>query len=1248
MEPPSFLSPTDGDGGSPRSALERQWLREARDFVRRALLPRGPAAEENDPTVPTWPRLNRALCQCRGSPEPPLGYRLISVSELQSQQHQPCCSHLSWSSDEFRKWACDTKGLFPDQRILQRAHLILVGYLTDGKDEVTDGSLYVRDNTGTLPCEVLHFELEWLENLLLFPSWTYIPPKNPSRAGYLEILADPVEVMPGLEKRIDIPPVLDLGQAAKLLRAQCKKEEELNVAGELSRLSTVLSIHRKVFFFLFLNNFGSDPYVPVLVQSPHLVWHHVLQLGHRYVVTALKISSLKASGLRVFVTSSSSHLLPYCLENVMEPFEDSISEGSSVLSASPVTSTLLSSSLELGEEGKPVVPVKKSKVISYVGTITQVLNAQAGLYELDNKFTLCLAYQQQLNAGRALRPGACVELRDVHLLQKPLAAFPFVLGACLHTTLTLKSFSKQSILHQPVASSGNLYVQLLLRYNLTLPQYLFLVSLLQTLEQRFCCFVRRQELLLSSGRDATGAAEKFMVPILNSLVPPGKQARDIHREILAERHCCPLQKCHILETPCQIPSFSSLFPVIEKRCLESFSPSQQMSSTPEIQHIGAQELNRKLAWSYCTLSAESFNPPVVLLGVLRSSPSRGSLQLQDSTKALPCIIFHRDESPFVDTSLIGCLLQIKKFQLGVEQFLQSDFPSWQELKSAKYIKEKKTRLCVQFCVEDVTVLHSPDKGAPELPNVRKEFSSVAKDPRSSVAEPRSPANTEEDKAAPHAPRPSESVAGDAGGMSRLFLVTQKEGLMWRNYPQGKDDAGPQLCFQATVLWMGKSEQCKGEAKGQKELGASALGEHNRAQPKVLLIFLGKSLQWFPFLHPGGLYQLIIPQCLDLEVFDKLCLPEGSGNLSNMRNCSSFLPVPDTAYLHHVSWISQMVSEVSEMDKNLFSIAEILSPSFTGSLVSFSGLIAKRTLCESLTGKKPAASWSTKQKKGNLLPWDYSVKLSILPACDSPVRLHVYFEATFLPYLWGMLPGAKVLLSNLQRKISRFKNVYCTYTASSCMCVLSPPPPGSPSGPFDGTPQLPATYLSHMWLRAPGLCQMQLTCHLTCVLTLSLRWTCSLCGSIFQEGRCTQHNPPCLSHTGVIKASARILVEDGTGEAAVLCRNQQVREVLALSPKEWDLVQAHVRSKGCVSIQHNDGGIRPGCMEEPKDLLTWYLRSLCRSPLVCRPLVLAARLDRKPSEAGSGQTRRFFSNEVEFLCKMKTPLNLICLSIGETT
>lgn len=49
----------------------------------------------------------------------------------------------------------------------------------------------------------------------------------------------------------------------------------------------------------------------------------------------------------------------------------------------------------------------------------------------------------------------------------------------------------------------------------------------------------------------------------------------------------------------------------------------------------------------------------ILLGVLRVSSRRSSLQLQDSSGTLPCVISHRDSSPFANTALIGMFHRTK-------------------------------------------------------------------------------------------------------------------------------------------------------------------------------------------------------------------------------------------------------------------------------------------------------------------------------------------------------------------------------------------------------------------------------------------------------------------------------------------------------------------------------------------------------------------------------------------------------------
>ncbi|XP_054065697.1 CST complex subunit CTC1 isoform X12 [Rissa tridactyla] len=1054
--------------------------------------------------------------------------RFISIADLQRQQCMPCCSHLTWSTNEFKEWTHQGQGVLPMQSALPRAYLILVGYLTDGrqedKEKLVDGCLYLKDNTGIIPCELLHFELEWLESLFLFPSWSYIPQTDQSAAGYVEILVDPVPVnLP--EEVPDSIPVTYPASAEPLLtsRIPCKKRSKLTVAGELARLGPLLCIHQKTFFFLFLKCFTSTVWVPVLVQKPNqMAWHRVLHLGRRYTITGLSVSSLKKSGQRMFVTGVSSCLLPYCAEQVREQPLDSAWQGESTQSSSFGTPEQLSNSLELGVEDERPGSIKESKIISYVGTVTKILNVQAGLFLLDNKVCLCLAYQQFLNSARGLRPGACVELIDVHLLQKPLVSFPFiVLGACLSSTVVLKSFSRLSTPYQPPASSGNLYLQLLFRYNLGMPLYLWLVSLLETFEERFSCFFGRRRLLLSSTHRNPGAAEKFLVPLLQAVVPDREKARDIYNEILAKIHQCPLQKYLTLNPPCQAPSLSAVFRVAEQKSWEGFSPSQLLSPL-EAQHMGTQELNRRLSWSYCTLSAGSFQPRLILLGVLRVSSRSSSLQLQDKSSTLPCVISHKDGSPFAHTALIGSLLQVENYQLVVERFLQTDFPSWKQLSNLEHVREKKTSVYVQFYFEDVQVLHAAEGQIQKALRRGNSSSLRKKDDDSLTSEVKTPeAKTmklEDPKPDTHRDencQKGQSSTRTTSCVSHLFLVTQKEGLMLRNYqlPREEDGEGQDLqrSFQATVLWLGRPRLWSHhtETGNLPELEESSCdGKEGMTRQETLLLFMGKSLRWFPFLHLDGLYRFIVPHCSDLEVFDKLCFPPVPAKFLSGSSCPLCLPVQDTWHLQHETWISCLSehqlatrSMLRGMNQRISSIPEVISNSFTGSLVSFSGEIVERTLCASLKNGKPSVTLSLQKQKGSLLDSDHSVKLSVSVAPGSPVVVDIYIAAAYLQHLWGLLPGAKIFFQNLERKISRFHNVYCTYIATSCVSIVSLPAShlSSPSSPAGEASSPSLVFLSNLQAHLQHLPQARILCHLSCVLTLSLQWVCSLCSSIFKEG-----------------------------------------------------------------------------------------------------------------------------------------------------
>lgn len=60
------------------------------------------------------------------------------------------------------------------------------------------------------------------------------------------------------------------------------------------------------------------------------------------------------------------------------------------------------------------------------------------------------------------------------------------------------------------------------------------------------------------------------------------------------------------------------------------------------------------------------------------------------------------------------------------------------------------------------------------------------------------------------------------------------------------------------------------------------------------------------------------------------------------------------------------------------------------------------------------------------------------------------------------------------------------------------------------------------------------------------------------------------HVGLLRdfclLPLRLLVEDGTAEATVICRNHHVAAALGLSPSEWSSVLEHARGPGRVALQ----------------------------------------------------------------------------------
>ncbi|KAM9210726.1 CST complex subunit CTC1 isoform 2-T2 [Dugong dugon] len=1065
-----------GDAGARALTSEQAWLEAAQAFIQETLCPAGKESSV---------QLTQLVIDCvktvwlsQGKNQGfvlPLSYSFVSVQDLRTYQHLPCCSHLSWSSSAYQAWAQEAG---PNGVPLPQERLLLLGTLTDLsgdlEQECRNGSLYVRDNTGILGCELIDLHLSWLGHLFLFPSWSYLPParRNSSGEGHLELWGAPVPVFPlTVSPGPAAPvPVLYPEIASRLLRQRSKVRVVYpNLAGKLVRLSALVNSHRKTYF--------------------------VLSLG----------------------------------------------------SSSPAVSHV------------PIV----------------------------------------------------VQLQDVHLLQSVGGGTKRpVLAPCLGGAVLVRGFSHQKPKTQSShqAHGASLYEQLVWERQLGLPLYLWASKALEELACKLCPHVLRHHQFLQRscpGNPSLGL--QLLAPTLDIVPLPGSRVRNAHKEILEEPHHCPLQKYTRLQTPCSFPTLAALKEEGQSRAWASFDP-KALLPLPEASHLPSCQLNHRLAWSWICLLPSAFHPAQVLLGVLVASSHKGCLQLRDQSGSLPCLLLAKHSQPVTDPRLSGCLVRAEKFQLIVERDVRSNFPSWRELSMAAFIQKQQARVYVQFFLADALILPVP-----------RPFHRSATSSRLPQTEPPNPDG-------PHI------------GQSRLFLLSHKEALMKRNFcaPPGASLEAPKptLSFHVSGSWLGGTQRKEGTGWGPPE----PQGDEEKDQ-KVLLIFLGSSVRWFEFLHPGQVYRLVAPGPPTPALFK-----EGSSSCISQRplelaGCASCLTVQDEWTLELER--SQDIPDVLGINKALpkSSMTDFLSSNFTDSLVSFSAEILSRSLCEPL----PPPLWT---KPGSPGAAKACVKLTVAletADCEFPPHLGIYIEDPYLPPPLGLLPGARVYFKQLEKRLSRSHNVYCCFRSSTYVQVLSFPPETTTST------SLPHIYLTELLQGRQAPFQATASCHIVSVFSLQLLWVCAHCTSLCLQGKCTHPGSACPTQTSVSQASIRLLVEDGTAEAVVTCRDHHVAAALGLCPSEWNSLLERVRMPGRVVLHFIGPGAQLESSAKIDEPLTLFLWTLCTSLSVLRPIMLSFELERKPSKIlplEPPRLQRFQCGDFPLLTRVNPRLQLSCLCIQE--
>ncbi|KAG7232371.1 hypothetical protein INR49_008939, partial [Caranx melampygus] len=680
----------------PRSEAEASWLRDMFTFIRQQVCPvfTGPAplaAEEalTGGGVCSDVCVSLTVCVVKTLQENmtvthtlPVSYRPVSVSELLSQQHLACVSHLSWSTNQQRAWAREAELCLPGSKALPRVNLLLIGCLRKERG----GEWRLMDSSGSVRCECLSPSPQWLGRPVFLPHWNYIPHDASGQheaGGWVELIGSPVLLCPSAEQGLaaerGVEPNRPMGvrEAAGVLNNRVRGQR-LSVCGQVSSVLPLLDVSGTTFFCFTLTE--DRLRLPVLVKdSSRLWWSQCVCVGQSVCVTALRVCVLRRwRGNNILcVTDQSEIHTNYTPTHT--PVDDTHSEPRSD------TPPMMTSDFDDDSEGvepereevQSGVRMKWSRVISYQGTVTEVVSEGAGLYVIDKTVGLMLC-------------------------------------TCLRSSLRVTSFSRVG--GAPPTSNcpcDGALPRLLVEKNMSVSEYLWTCHLSSQLSHSLVPSVLRQQQCVCV------LSWKLMELVWRRGGRGGR--RNIYSEMLDEPHTCPLTQYSVDPAVPQLLSVSELIVSLQVDSWSSVSLRSLLP--PDGPSLSRSEINTALSWSYRTLTSDPQSSPqsgetarrrpLLLVGLLElpsaTSEHTHTLQLRDGTASVTCVVTETSEEEggqraAFNTAWTGCLVCVHHFTMVTERFLQSDFPSYQHLDQDQFITHRHCRVYLQFSLDHVHIL----------------------------------------------------------------------------------------------------------------------------------------------------------------------------------------------------------------------------------------------------------------------------------------------------------------------------------------------------------------------------------------------------------------------------------------------------------------------------------------------------------------------------------------------------------------
>ncbi|CAB4018332.1 CST complex subunit CTC1, partial [Paramuricea clavata] len=354
--------------------------------------------------------------------------------------------------------------------VLEERPLILLGFLTDipTSDKTLHpeaGLFYLEDTNSAVICQLCEecdLEKYVLNNkLVLLPKWNFIAIKFPvfvfesdkGKKGkrnylkYIEVVEDLISIQK--QESAVVPQALSIQEF--LSKTEVIKPDRVNIIGCLKILSSCNVVAgQKPYFLAQFHSPETDHSTSIAFWGCRFAsWYNFMKIGETYVISELKNTTMnkgRPSERELLAATKHSDFYKVDAQTYTE-HENTSAECDKGLELQKREEQKTDEEQmkrkqdETEKEPKATGHVKKRKQreeypgpsthvmpksdvyscsapINYGGMITAVVNSDAGLYEIDNKFRLFTHYMPCKNFGCGMRAGASVALYHIHLCRR--------------------------------------------------------------------------------------------------------------------------------------------------------------------------------------------------------------------------------------------------------------------------------------------------------------------------------------------------------------------------------------------------------------------------------------------------------------------------------------------------------------------------------------------------------------------------------------------------------------------------------------------------------------------------------------------------------------------------------------------------------------------------------------------------------------------------------------------------------------